>query len=191
MQTKRIWCWAYTGALTDLLNIYLILSWNHNVTLIAQCRLSEYDIGPILEHWLLIWTIAWFCHGTIILHGLLGTDKADMMLVPYWNADSLTVNEHGPMTGSNTGHSVLHVRNVVGNILGHGAKFWCGFPMVKRYWCHSVFHNEKIAEPHQYCSNNVLRNTDWTRITRFWNRPGTFCVCYLGKILFITPGINK
>ena len=47
---KRMRCWAYIGPLTFVLDTCLILSWNHSVTLIGQCILGGYDIGPVLEH---------------------------------------------------------------------------------------------------------------------------------------------
>ena len=37
-----------TDCLSEL--ICLILSWNHNITLITWYRLSRYDAGPVLEH---------------------------------------------------------------------------------------------------------------------------------------------
>ena len=49
VQTKRIWYWSYSGALTAHLNNCLILSWNHNITRITRYRQSRYDAGPILE----------------------------------------------------------------------------------------------------------------------------------------------
>ena len=66
VQTKRIWCWSYTGPLNVHLDTCQIRSWNHNVKRITRCKRSGYDVGLTLEHWLFFWT-----SGFILLRGIV------------------------------------------------------------------------------------------------------------------------
>ena len=77
MQTKRIWYWSYTGVLTNLLNIFLILSWNQNVDQITRCKLSGYDAGLRLEYRLSFWTIARVGIGNVTWHWFLGVHLSE------------------------------------------------------------------------------------------------------------------